>query len=892
MPDWSAFVRSRLAAEGEPSDRHADAIEELAQHLEDVYRAARAGGASEDTAAAAAAAELAGLAPIARALRRRARAEPLDAAARRRLWLTHLGGDVRQACRLFGRRPAVSSVVILTLAIGIGACTAVFSIFKAVLFDELPYPEPDRLVLLWEGSPDDPDSRYIVAAPVYEDWRRMSTTLESLGIWEFVTFNIAAANEPEQVAGVRASSSLFDVLGIRPVLGRTFRPDEDAPGHHVVVISEAVWRSQFGGDPDVIGRTLRLNDAPNEVIGVMPAGFVFPRGGTGLWVPIAFTPQDAARDAHSFFVAGRLKDGTSLEQARAEFKAIGRKLADTYTENRFESGVVTRMSEMGLQTVRRILIVLFGAVAFVLCIACVNVANLQMGQALVRRREFAVRMAIGAGTGRVARQLLIEGLALAALGGLAGLLLAWVGTRGVDALLGPQLLEFWFRGRANVRIDGSILAFAAAASTVSAMFFSLAPLAGLRRSGLQDALQEGVRGLSRSALGPHRALVTAEIALAILVLCAAGLLVRSLANLLHVDPGLDPADVLTMRVSLPQADTYGPAERAAFCEDLARSAAASSFAVVGAVSHLPLSGANAGRSFSIEGRPAPAPNEVASANYRVSCPGYFRALGIPIAGGRDFTIGDRQKGALTVIVNRAAADRYWPGEDAVGQRLKIGGFTSRSPWLTIVGVAGNVRHFGLDDRPGPEIFVPYGQAAWPVMTIVAKSRGSLTGSSARELRELLRRIDPALPPASIRTMADVVGLSVEWRQSFMRLLGVFAAISLAFAAVGIYGVLSYYVSQRRREIGIRMALGSTRSAVVRLVLGQMLLPAAIGVALGLAGSFWTSRLLADLLFEVRPGDIVVSGAIVAVLLAVGLAAGWVPARRAASIDPILALRGD
>jgi putative ABC transport system permease protein len=892
MPDWIPLVTKRLAAQGD--DRPSlEAVEEIAGHLDEVYRAAVASGDTPEQARQLVERELAGMDALARSVRRRSVAGPPARRFRLRKMVTGLGGDVHQAWRLIRDRRGASAVAAITLAAGLGVCTIVFSLFNAVLLTPLPYPNPDRLVLVWEADADAPANTNIVSAPVYEDWRRLTKTLSAIAIWENLTFNISAGPEPEQVFGIRASSSLFDVLKVAPAMGRTFSGEEELPGHAIAVISYRVWQSQFGGDPHVLGRTLRLNGAATEVVGVMPAGFEFPVRGTGVWVPIALTERDQERDSHSFYVAGRLRDDVPFETASAEFQTIGKTLAGLYQDNRAETSAIQRMSDFGLVRVRQILWALFGAVVLVLLIACVNVANLQLGLALTRRREFVMRMALGAGAGRLARQLLVESLALALLGGLAGLALAWIGVRGLDAVLGAQFLDFWFRGTVAVTIDGRAFIFAIIASAASAILFGFAPLAGLKRADLQRLLQSGSRGATRTALGARRVLVAVEVCLAIVVLCSAGLLVKSLQTLLRVSPGLDPVNVVTMRVSLPQADTYGRAERATFCADLAReSAGRSAFSSLGAISHLPLSGANASRAFTIEGRPAPAPNEGPGANYRISCPGYFRTLAIPLVAGRDFSDDDRQQHQPVVIVNRVVAERYWPGESPLGRRLKIGSFTSSNPWLTIVGVAENVRHFGLESDPRREIFVPYGQSAWPVMTIVAKTASPATQAATAELREVIRRVDPDLPVASVRTMEQVVGRSVNWRESLMRLLGIFAGLGLLLAAVGVYSVLAYFVSQRTREIGVRVALGATRPSVVRLVLRQSALPIVAGLIAGVALSLWTSRWLSDLLFQVQPGDPLVVTVIAAMFGLVALAASWLPARRAASVDPLVALRDE
>jgi putative ABC transport system permease protein len=720
----------------------------------------------------------------------------------------------------------------------------------------------------------------------------MNQSLESIGLWEYRIFNIAGAGEPEQRPGIRATVGLFDALRVQPALGRIFTAEEDAQSQRVVVLSDAVWRSQFAADPGALGKTLRLNGEPYEVIGVMPPTFQFPRYGIGGWIPMSFVAQDRERDSHSFWAAGRLRDGVTFESAQAEFAQIGAVLASQHRENEDETSVVTRMSDVGIARLRSMLSTLLGAVALVLLIACVNVANLQLSQAVNRRREFVLRLALGAGLGRLSRQLLFEALALALLGGAGGVAIAWLGTHSLGALLGPGFLDLPMRGELEAAIDLRVLAFTFAISIACALLFGLAPIVGVRRAGLQAALHGGSRGSTRTAMGARRLLVAAEVALALVVLCGAGLLLKSLAGLLHVDPGLDPARVLAMQVSLPQADAYGRAERQTFCADLDRSVAEEGLVFVahGATSHLPLSGANAGRGFTIEGRPAPASDNRPSANYRVTCPGYFRALGIPMVAGRDFSPDDRKTGV--VIINRLVADQYWPQQNPVGQRLKIGGYTSELPWLTIVGVAENVHHFGLESAPLREIYVPYGQSAWPVLTIIAKARGEITPAVQTAMRDVLRRIDPSLPAASIRTMDAVIDGSMTWLTSFLRLLGVFAGVGLALAAIGVYGVLVYYVSQRTRELGVRVALGAPRGAVVSMVLRQSLWPVLVGIALGALGSYWTNRLLSDSLFEVKPGDPVVLAAIACVLIVVGLTASWLPARRAASIDPLIALRED
>jgi putative ABC transport system permease protein len=617
----------------------------------------------------------------------------------------------------------------------------------------------------------------------------------------------------------------------------------------------------------------------------MPPAFQFPTRQTGAYVPMAFTEADRVRNSHSFYVLGRLREGVTFDQATEDFARIGAELAREHPANEGETSRVTRAADLGMAPVTEMLRALAGAAAFVLLIACVNVANLQISSALDRRREFVVQQALGAGAGRIARQLFAGGLLLAGLGAAGGVGVAWLGARSLDALLGPDFLSFWFRGRVPVEIDAPVLGFAAAAAAATALLFSFAPLIGLRRSAVAAGLADGSRGAAGSALGLRRGLVAAEVALAVVVLSGAGLLVKSVATLLAVDPGLASERVLTVQVSLPQADTYGPAVRTSFCDDIARGAARGAFEAVGAISHLPLAGANATRGLSIDGRPHD-PERPVNASYRLICPGYFRTLGIPLIRGRD---ADPLDAEPVVVINRAMADYYWPDADPLGQRLRIGRRDGPA-WMRIVGVAENVRHFGLDADPVREIYVPYRQNAWPTMTVVVRTAGATSRAHADALVGSIRAAYPDLPTTAVRTMDSVVGASVARRASFMRLLLVFAGLGLLLAAVGVYGVLAYAVVRRVREIGIRMALGADRRSVVRLVLRQSFVPIGIGLAAGGVASIWSGQLLASMLFQTTPGDAAVTTAILLLVLVVGLAASWLPARRAASVEPVSALR--
>ncbi len=869
---------------------HGEAIDEIAEHLNDLHRAAERDGSSAVEAGAIVDGELARMGPLATAVaeraRRRAAPSPGDH------WYTGVAADVRQAMRVLRLERGFSATVILTLAVSIAACTTVFSFVNALLLGSLPYPDPARLVMLWETAADNRDTRFIVARPVYDDWTRETRSLSALGIFEYRTFNVASEQEPQQVPGVRASSSLFTVLGVPPALGRVYTQQEDERQERVVVVSDAIWRTHLGADPSALGTTLRLNGEIFRVVGVMPPGFQFPQQGNGVWVPMAYTDQaqDQERDSHSFQVAARLKPGVTFENARADVEQVGRALAQRYPENAEEGSTITRMADQGMTQVRSMLTALMGAVVMVLIIACVNVANLQLGRALNRRREFVLRLSLGAGVGRIARQLFAESVVLAAAGAAGALLLTWMALGAADSVMTSAFRTRPFRGEVAVAIDGTVLLFAAAVAFGTAVLFGLAPLLSLGDRSPNTLLRTGDRAVAGAGNLARRVLVGLEVALAIVVLCGAGLLIKSLAGLMSVNPGLDPREVLTLQVSLPQPDTYGPPVRESFCAELARAAnGLPGVRAIGAVSHLPLSGANAGRGLTIEGRVAATPNDNASAAYRLTCPGYFATLGISLLEGRDFSDRDTTRGEPVVIVSRTMAAQYWPGESALGRRLKLGALENTNPWLTVVGVADDIRHFGLDSEPRREIFLPYSQRAWPSMTITAKTVGDPL-SWQTTLKDVVKRVDPALPIARVQPMEPVIQSSLYWREMPMQLLTGFSAIGLLLAWIGVYGVLAYFVSQRTREFGVRAALGATRQQLSALVIRQSMLPLAGGAALGIAGSLASGRFLQEFLYEVQPGDPVVIAAVVVLLVAVGLLASWLPARRAASIDPMVALR--
>ena len=797
--------------------------------------------------------------------------------------------DLRHAARVLAARPVFAAVAVLTLALGIGANTAIFSVVRSLVLQPLPFRDPDRLVMLWEADAANPSRTVIVSMPNYLDLRRGIGAFEETGIFEYLNFNLSGDTEPERVPGLRMSASTFRMLGVEPELGRTFTDAEDDPGHDVAVISHALWQRRFGGRGDIIGHVARINGKPYEIVGVMPEAFIFPVRDAGVWTPIAFNEEDRGRNSHSFNASARLRRGVTFEAARAEVDAFGRALARQYPDsNGRNTATITPMRDLGVASLRPTLLALTGAVGLVLLIACVNVANLLLAQASSRRQEFAVRAALGASRSRLAGQLLAEALTIAAAGGVAGLALAWIGTRLLAGVLPASIVNAPFRdASAVVTPDAMVLGFTAAVAVLTGLLFGLAPLTAIRRD--TDLRAGGTRSSTGRMNGLRSGLVGVEVAMALVVLVAAGLMVKSLVRMFDNDPGLNPSNVLVLTMALPQPDFYGPPLRQTFCNDVTdRVGTVPGVLAAGAISHLPLSGASAGRSFSIEGRTF-APGQNAAAAYRVTCPGYFKALGIPIVRGRDFEARDATSAAPVVIINEETAKQYWPGEDPIGRRIKLGRAQSSNPWMTVVGVVGNVRHFGLDDPARREMFRPYSQAAWPMMTIVAKTAGAPSGF-AGAVRGALQRIDPNLPVGLTTTMETIETNSTGGRRFPMLLLAAFGAVALALAVVGIYGVVSCAVTQRTREIGIRMALGARRAAVIRLVLMGAMRPVAAGLAVGAVGAAFASRLLGALLYDVTPGDAGVIGGIAVLLALCAIAASLVPGTRATRVDPATVLR--
>jgi putative ABC transport system permease protein len=811
-------------------------------------------------------------------------------------WLDELGQNVRYAIRTLRSAPGFTVVAVLTLSLGIGANTVMFSIMNATMLQPLPFPEPERLALVWQ-QPVNRGNFFIVSMPNYRDWLARSRSFQSLGLMDSTGrgYSLTGQGEGERVPGLRVTASVFDVLGIRPMMGRTFlKEEEDAGRDRVVVLSHGLWTRRYGGDPAIVGKAIQIDGKAHVVVGVMPASFVFEYGiRRELWVPVGWTEGDDDRTAHSFLAIGRLKPGVTMEQAGSEMDTIGRALSAEYPiANPNETARVEPMSGFGMQQKRSLLGPMLAVVGFVLLIACVNVANLTLARAASRSRELATRATLGAGRWRIVRQLLTESLVLACAGGIGGLLIAYWGTRAIWPLLPASVSASEFRPVDAVALDFRVLAFTSAIAIGSGILFGLAPALATFRHNLAGPMRQNGRGSTGDGKSRLRyGLVATEVALTLIVLAGAGVMLVSVARILGVDPGLDPRNVLVMAISPPQEGLYyGPPENPQFCDGLTREVGAVPGVIsVGAVGHLPLTGANAGRAVSIEGRPDPGSENMPTATYSVACPGTFATLGIPLVAGHEFTSRDSLEAPAVAVINQRFAREMWPGEPAVGKRFKIGFLNSDNPWMTVVGVVEDFRHRGLDRDQAPSFYRPYQQAAWPVMSIVVK-----TAAAPETLTKAITRavavVEPHQAVSGVRTMESVVGTSVTSRRFSMYLLSGFAVLALILAAVGIAGVVGYSVVQRTPEIGVRVALGAQRLDVLRLILGHSLAWAIAGVVAGVAGAIWLLRLLGTMLYDVTPYDPGVLGSVSIVLILVVLAASYLPARRAMRVDAVTALR--
>ena len=805
-----------------------------------------------------------------------------------RWWMHAIGQDLRYAMRRLVKQPGTTAIAILTLALGIGANTAIFSAVNAVLLRPLPYPEPDRVMMLWEKRLAEGVLDNVVAPADFLDWARLNTTFESTAGLTSLPADLTGAGDPVRLLTAAVSPAFFDVFKTGPSLGRTFRSDEDVPGkHRVVIIGHRVWQERFGADRAIVGRTISLSGVPHEVIGVLPRTFEFPDETLDFWVPMAFAAgAQPSRTSHYLQVYGRLKPGVTLDQARADLDRIGLQLQEQYPDsNRGHGAHVTSMASQLQAPVRSPLLLLLVAVGLVLLIACVNVANLLLAKAAARRREMAVRAAVGAARARLAGQMITESVVLSLLGGTAGLVVAWWAIGGLR-LLAPA--DTPLLGLEHLALEPRVLGFTFLVSLLTGVLFGVLPAWHLASQDVSDALKDGGRSPGGIRKNLRLALVVSEIALASLLLVAAGLTVRSFQSLLNADAGLRSDGVLTFNIALPESRYRVPETQvAAFDQIGERLRTLPGVIAVGATSFLPLSGADSRRGVGIEGR-EPTPDTPTRAHPRSVTPDYFPAIGISVKEGRGFTKADDATAPLVVVVNETMARRYWPGTSPVGKRIALGG---TDVWREVVGVIADVRHWGLDRAVNPEMYFPQVQLPFSAsMTFVLQTKAD-PASLAAAAREQVRQVDANLPLSDVQTMDQVAALSMASRRGGMLLLSVFGLLALTLAAAGIYGVMSHLVALRRAEIGIRMTLGATPAAVMGLVLKEGLLQALGGLAIGVAGGVLAMSTFRAMLFEVEPADPMTIGIVTVLLLGTAAVACIIPARRAMRVDPVEALRG-
>ena len=806
--------------------------------------------------------------------------------------------DIRYAFRMLLKRPGFTVIVVLTLALGIGANTTIFSAIDAVLLNPLPYKDPERLVVIWETNKQlGPEmwDRNEAAIGNFLDWRSNNKSFDQLGALFDTSMNLTGVGEPQRIRSFVVTTNFFQVLGVQPMLGRSFLPESETPGSpFTAIISHELWHRQFGSDPNLIGKSLTLNAHQVEVIGVMPPGFAlqFPINmQVDMWVPFvidAADPDYHDRGNNFLYTVGRLKQGVSQEQAQTEMNLIASQLQQQYPATNAEKGVrVVALQKQIVGNVESYLYILFAAVGFLLLIACANVAGLLLARVTARHKEVAIRIAVGASRWRLVRQLLTESMILSILSGLLGLLLAYGGVKLLLALTPsdvPRLHE--------IGLHVPVFLWTLAISVATGVLFGLAPAIQASKPDLNTALKEssGRNPGSFQGSGLRNLLVVSEVAVALLLLVGAGLMTKSFSRLQRVDPGFDATNVVSMNLALPTSKYRQQQVNIFYDQLLERVKNLPGVKSVAGVDFLPLGSGNASSRFVIEGAPVVPLADRPYAGIRLITPDYFQTMSIPQLKGRSFTDQDRENTPNVIIVNEALASHYWPNQDVVGKRLAISQEESGPPvWREIVGVVGNVRHKALETEVMPEAYFPYKQSPGNYMSLVVRT-ASDPASMVPAIRSQVLSIDKDQPVSDVMTMEQRVAKSVAAKRFVMFLLGAFSILALGLAAVGIYGVMAYLVTQRTQEIGVRMALGAQKRDVLRLVVGKGMVLAIIGTAIGLVASLALTRLMRSLLFEVTPTDGLTFVIVSVVLLTVALLACYIPARRATKVDPLVALR--
>jgi putative ABC transport system permease protein len=787
------------------------------------------------------------------------------------------------------RRPAFTIIAVITLALGIGANTAIFSAINALLLKPLSLPELDRVVAVWDKMPSRGVVHNEVAMANYLDLKAQNQSFEQLALYRWWSANLTGVDPPERLQGFLVTANFLDTLGIKPIMGRNFSVEENQPGKDAVaIITHSLWQRRFGGDPNILNKTITTNSIARTVIGVLPEGFNFPRAAE-LYAPLPLTPELMKnRTSHGYYVVGKLKPGTSIESAQAEIDNISARLEQQYPEtNKGWGATAFPVVADIVRTYDTALWIMMSAVGFVLLIACANVANLMLARASGRQKEIALRTALGASRWRIIRQLLTESLIVALIGGALGTL---IGFWGIDALraANPGEAAKFAPGWQHLGINFPVLLFTLGLSVLSGIVFGLVPALQVSKPNLNDSLKEG----SRQTTGSHRvrsSLVVFEVALSLMLLVGAGLLARSFLSLLRTDPGFNPDNLLTMNLVLPTAKYKDERARATFYDQLLqRIKSQPGVEAAAAVNYLPLGGSNSSDGYLIEGEPEPPPGQENIGRYRVATPDYFRTMSMPIVRGRSFTDQDNAGAPPVVIVNETFARKHWPGQDPIGKRIRFYGPLDKAPWIQIVGVVKDVKH-ELDLPVTPEYYLPHAQDSWNAMVLVAKTSVD-PASLASALRQQVWAIDKDQPVFDVRTMQEVRSISLAVYSFSAVTLAIFAGVALLLASVGIYGVMAFAVSQRTQEIGIRMALGARGADVLKLVVKHGMKLALLGMVIGLAGSWALTRFIEKLLVGVAATDLLTFSLVSVCLLVAAFIACYLPARRATKVDPLVALR--
>lgn len=805
-----------------------------------------------------------------------------------------LAQDLRFAVRQMAKRPGFSAVILLTMALGIGANAAIFSVLDAVLLRPLPYSKPEGLIKVWTrftgiGAPNDQNW---VSAPEFRDLQQLNHSFSDLAAISGGSFNLGIKGSPQRVVGAAVTPNLFSMLGVQPQFGRNFLPEEAQPGRdHEVILSHSLWRRIFAANPNIVGTTIRIDGVPYSVVGIMPDGFAYPAEAE-IWGPLAFTAEDLSensRGGHGLEVLGRIKPGLALAQVQSDMDRVSRTMIEqhaSYPYSKFNFGIILHpLLEETVGDVKPSLMVLMAAVCLVLLIACANIANLMLTRSAERQQEMETRLALGSTGGRLARQLITESLVLAFAGGLIGLSITPLILRGLVSLAAKTLPR-----AVHTSIDLRALALTAAVSILTGVLFGLAPALQASHKRNFDVLKSGRNTEGKRPKRLRSALVICETALSLLLVAGAGLLIRSFAQILKVDPGFRPDNVLTMRVSLPDATYSKPEQIRAFYSSLIeRIQRLPGVQYAGAVTGLPLAGEGGSGTTTIDTQAVPLENRTPEADLRSATTDYFRAMDISLVRGRYFESRDSDGAPGVAIVDESLAQTYWPNQDPIGKRVHFGGLQSKSPWRTVVGVVRHVRNRTLEARSRVELYVPENQVPFNGMTLAIRTSTnplSLVPTIQREVAS----IDPDLPIYRVRTMNEIMGESLQRRRLALTLLAGFAALALLLAAIGIYGVASYGVAQRKTEIGVRMALGANRTQVLAMVMRAGMTTVAVGLALGVILSLALTRLMGGLLFSVHASDpLALAGAAFVITVAAAVAT-LIPARRATKVNPMSALR--